>query len=55
MWYYQHIVDHWDFDHTFDRILVDTEVAPAAGQVAWINPSVRALTPDRRATSANHS
>ena len=42
VWYYQHIVDHWDFDHTFDRILVDTEVAPAAGEVAWINPNVRA-------------
>src|SRR5882672_4083838 len=42
VWYYQHIVDHWDFDHTFDRILVDTEVAPAAGQVAWINPNVKA-------------
>jgi PQQ-dependent dehydrogenase (methanol/ethanol family) len=41
VWHYQHIVDHWDFDHTFDRILVDTEVAPAAGQVAWINPNVK--------------
>jgi alcohol dehydrogenase (cytochrome c) len=41
VWHYQHIVDHWDFDHTFDRILVDTEVAPAAGQVAWINPNIR--------------
>ena len=42
VWHYQHIVDHWDFDHTFDRILVDTEVAPAAAQVSWINPSVKA-------------
>jgi PQQ-dependent dehydrogenase (methanol/ethanol family) len=42
VWHYQHIVDHWDFDHTFDRILVDTEVAPAAGQVAWINPNIKA-------------
>jgi alcohol dehydrogenase (cytochrome c) len=42
VWYYQHIVDHWDFDHTFDRILVDTQVAPAAGEVAWINPNLRA-------------
>jgi alcohol dehydrogenase (cytochrome c) len=42
VWHYQHIVDHWDFDHTFDRILVDTQVAPAAGEVAWINPNVRA-------------
>jgi alcohol dehydrogenase (cytochrome c) len=42
VWYYQHIVDHWAFDHTFDRILVDTQVAPAAGEVAWINPNLRA-------------
>jgi alcohol dehydrogenase (cytochrome c) len=41
VWHYQHIVDHWDFDHPFDRILVDTEVAPAAGQVAWVNPNIR--------------
>ena len=41
VWHYQHIVDHWDFDHTFDRILVDTEVAPMAAQVTWINPSVK--------------
>ena len=42
VWHYQHIVDHWDFDHTFDRILVDTEVAPAAGQVPWISPKIKA-------------
>jgi alcohol dehydrogenase (cytochrome c) len=41
VWHYQHIVDHWDFDHTFDRILVDTEVAPAAGQVPWISPNIK--------------
>ena len=29
VWYYQHIVDHWDLDHPFERILLDTEVAPA--------------------------
>jgi PQQ-dependent dehydrogenase (methanol/ethanol family) len=39
-WHYQHIVDHWDFDHTFERILVDTEVAPDPDAVAWINPNV---------------
>ncbi len=27
VWYYQHVVDHWDFDHPFERILVDTQVA----------------------------
>ncbi len=42
VWYYQHLVDHWDLDHTFERLLVDTEVAPIAGEVAWINPRVKA-------------
>jgi alcohol dehydrogenase (cytochrome c) len=41
VWYYQHIVDQWDFDHTFDRILVDTEVAPDPKEVAWINPNIK--------------
>jgi len=41
VWYYQHIVDHWDLDHTFERILVDTEVAPDKGAVAWINPAIK--------------
>jgi PQQ-dependent dehydrogenase (methanol/ethanol family) len=42
VWYYQHIVDHWDLDHPFERILVDTVVAPAARDVLWINPKVKA-------------
>ena len=41
-WYYQHLVDHWDLDHPFERILVDTVVAPTAGEVSWINPRVKA-------------
>jgi alcohol dehydrogenase (cytochrome c) len=41
-WYYQHLVDHWDLDHPFERILVDTVVAPSAGEVSWINPRVKA-------------
>jgi PQQ-dependent dehydrogenase (methanol/ethanol family) len=41
VWYYQHIVDHWDFDHPFERLLVDTAVAPDASQVSWINPKIR--------------
>src|SRR5262245_20329559 len=41
VWYYQHIVDHWDLDHPFERILVDTAVAPAARDVLWINPKVK--------------
>jgi alcohol dehydrogenase (cytochrome c) len=42
VWYYQHIVDHWDLDHPFERILVETAVAPKAGDVQWINPKVKA-------------
>jgi alcohol dehydrogenase (cytochrome c) len=37
-WYYQHLNDHWDLDHPFERILVDTAVAPSPEAVAWINP-----------------
>ena len=42
VWYYQHIVDHWDFDHTFTRLLLDTAVAPDPKSVAWINPRNKA-------------
>jgi PQQ-dependent dehydrogenase (methanol/ethanol family) len=42
VWYYQHVVDHWDLDHPFERILVDTTVAPSARDVLWINPKVKA-------------
>src|SRR5688572_4412412 len=41
VWYYQHLLDHWDLDHPFERLLVDTAVAPNASEVAWINPRVR--------------
>jgi alcohol dehydrogenase (cytochrome c) len=40
-WYYQHLVDHWDLDHPFERLLVDTAVAPARGDVPWINPRLK--------------
>lgn len=40
-WYFQHVVDHWDLDHPFERLLVDTEVAPNPAEVQWINPRVR--------------
>jgi len=42
VWYYQHIVDHWDLDHPFERILLDTAVAPNSRDVLWINPKVKA-------------
>jgi alcohol dehydrogenase (cytochrome c) len=41
VWYLQHVVDHWDLDHPFERILIDTAVTPDAGSVKWINPRVR--------------
>ena len=39
-WHYQHVVDHWDLDHPFERLLVNTRVAPDAEQVPWINPDI---------------
>jgi PQQ-dependent dehydrogenase (methanol/ethanol family) len=41
VWHYQHINDHWDFDHTFERLLVDTQVAPDPKAVSWINPRIK--------------
>jgi len=41
VWYYQHVVDHWDFDHPFERLLVDTAVAPSRADVSWINPRIK--------------
>ena len=40
-WYYQHLNDHWDLDHPYERILVDTAVAPDSDTVAWINPRLQ--------------
>ena len=39
--HYQHLNDHWDLDHPFERILVDTAVAPDASVVSWTNPRIR--------------
>jgi len=41
IWYFQHVVDHWDLDHPFERLLIDTAVAPDPESVKWINPRVR--------------
>src|SRR4030095_9362900 len=41
VWYYQHIFDHWALDHPFERLLIDTIVAPDPSEVTWINPRVR--------------
>jgi PQQ-dependent dehydrogenase (methanol/ethanol family) len=42
VWYFQHVVDHWDLDHPFERLLVDTVLAPDPSAVKWINPRIRA-------------
>ena len=42
VWYYQHLNDHWDLDHPFERLLVDTAVAPDPAAVSWINPRLEA-------------
>ena len=41
VWYYQHLNDHWDLDHPFERLLVDTAVAPDPSVVPWINPRLQ--------------
>ena len=40
-WYYQHLNDHWDLDHPFERLLVDTPVSPNPDAVNWINPRLQ--------------
>ena len=40
IWHFQHVVDSWDLDHTFERLLLQTAVAPDPKSVRWINPSV---------------
>jgi len=42
IWHYQHVVDHWDLDHPFERLLVETAIAPDPKEVAWINPKIKA-------------
>ncbi len=42
VWYYQHLNDHWDLDHPFERLLVDTVVRPDPTAVSWINPRLQA-------------
>jgi len=41
VWHFQHVVDHWDLDHPFERLLVETETTPDPAAVRWINPRVR--------------
>ena len=52
IWYYQHLIDHWDLDHPFERLLVDTAVAPDPREVTWINPRLK--TGERRKVITTH-
>lgn len=41
VWYYQHLPrDSWDLDSPFERVLIDTAVAPNADEVDWMSDSV---------------
>src|SRR6185295_9122441 len=40
IWFFQHVVDSWDLDHPFERLIVDTDVSPDPSAVKWANPSV---------------
>jgi len=40
-WHFQHLNDHWDLDHPFERLLVETRVAPDPDAVTWINPNLQ--------------
>ena len=40
-WYFQHLPnEEWDLDHPFERILVETVVAPNPDAVEWLNPNI---------------
>lgn len=40
VWHYQHLVDHWDLDHPFERLIVDTAAAPDPAEVSWMAPDL---------------
>ena len=39
-WHYPHLNDYRYLDHSYERLLVDTAVAPAPDKVQWINPGI---------------
>lgn len=41
VWYYQHLIDHWDLDHPFERMLLDTPVSVDTSEVIWSNPRLQ--------------
>ena len=41
VWYFQHLPrDNWDYDHVFERMIVEVDVAPSSREVPWISPNV---------------
>ena len=58
VWYYQHMNDHWDLDHPFERLLVDTAVRPDPSAVSWIQSAARggrrAARPHRHSRQDGH-
>ena len=47
VWHYQHLNDHWDLDHPFERLLVDMTMRPDPASVSWINPRLERGEPRR--------
>ena len=42
VWYYQHLPnDTRDLDHAFERMIVETSLAPSSEEVPWINPRIK--------------
>ena len=40
-WHFQHIPGgNWDLDHPFERLVVESEIAPDANSVSWLNPNI---------------
>lgn len=39
-WHYQHLLDQWDMDHPFPRMLVDQQAMPDPAEVAWMAPDL---------------
>ena len=51
VWYYQHLNDHWDLDHPFERLLVGRQyVAVSTGPMG----AFRSLTPEIQSSSCNN-
>ena len=40
-WHFQHIPGgNWDLDHPFERLVVESEIAPDPDSVSWLNPDI---------------